>query len=288
MAVKEFSWKSAENVKIYAAEWPAENAKAVIGLIHGIGEHCRRYDHVGAFFQEHQIAMIGYDRQGYGRSEGRRGDVEKFSYYYDEVAKLMIECERRYPDRPVFLYGHSMGGNVLLNYIIRRRPNIVGAIISAPHIGLNFKPNPIVVGMGRVMRNIWPTFTQENQLDLSHLSRSPEVAPAYAADPLTHSKLSARTGIDILDAADHLNNWTGSFRIAILLTHGDEDAVTSFEATKAFAQRETGPDITFKPWPGLYHELHNEPEKQQFFDFLLSWLTPRIESAHSERKLKSV
>lgn len=288
MSVKEFSWKSAENVNIYAAEWPVDQPKAVIGLIHGIGEHCRRYDHLGAFFQKHQLAMVGYDRQGYGRSEGRRGDVEKFSYYFDEVAKLIIECERRYPDCPVFLYGHSMGGNVLLNYIIKRRPNIVGAIVSAPHIGLNFKPNPVVVGLGKVMRSIWPTFTQENQLDLKHLSRSPEIAPAYAADPYTHAKLSARTGIDILDSADYLNNWTGSFKISILLTHGDQDAITSYAATEAFLKRVTGPDITFKGWPGLYHELHNEPEKKEVFAYLLAWLEPRIAGAHTERKLKSV
>lgn len=110
MQPTEFNWTNDNGNKIYAIEWPVTAARAVIGLIHGVGEHCRRYDHVSKFFAKNGIAVVAYDRQGYGRSEGRRGHAAKYSEYIDEVAHLLIECERRYPDLPAFLYGHSMGG----------------------------------------------------------------------------------------------------------------------------------------------------------------------------------
>ena len=275
-APKEFSWKNPNGNKIYAVEWPAAKARAVIGISHGVGEHCRRYDHLAAWFQEQHIAVVGYDRQGFGRSDGPKGHTDQFSEYIDELARLVLACERRYPDTPLFLYGHSMGGHLVLRYLIKRHPNISGAIVSAPHIRLAFRPNPLLVGLGKVMRAIYPKFTQDNQLDISQLSRSPEIAPAYEADPYVHAKLSSKMGIDMLESSAALDRWKGALKIPTLLMHGTADGLTNPEATKAFAARNPQ-NVTYKAWEGGYHELHNEPEKEALFVFVHQWIKQHLE-----------
>ena len=273
--VREFNWTNGQGHRIYAVEWPVESARAVLGLIHGIGEHARRYDPVAAWFNARGIAVVGYDRQGFGRSEGRRGHADKYSDYVDEVAHLLVECERRYPDLPAFLYGHSMGGHLLLRYLTRRHPNVSGAVVSAPHIRLAFAPNRFLVGVGKLMRNVVPTLTQPNDLDLSTLSRTPGVGEAYAADPHTHNKVSARMGMDMLDSAAALDQYAGGVKVPVLIMHGTDDRITSAAGSQAFAERNPS-NVTYKAWPGLYHELHFEPEREEVLTFALSWLEERI------------
>lgn len=272
-----FSWTNPNGNNIYAVEWPTSKAKAVIGLIHGVGEHCRRYDHLAAWFQQHNIAVVGYDRQGFGRSDGPRGHTDRFSEYIDELARLVLACERRYPDTPLFLYGHSMGGHLLLRYLINRHPNISGAIVSAPHIRLAFTPSPLLIGIGKVLRAIYPRFTQESQLDTSQLSRSPEVAPAYEADPNVHTKLSSKMGIDMLESSAAIDRWKGVLEIPTLLMHGTADGLTNPEATKDFAARNPK-NVTFKSWEGWYHELHNEPEQVELYTYVLAWIEEHLET----------
>ena len=283
MQAIEFNWKNENGNKIYAVEWPVQNARAVMGLIHGVGEHCRRYDEMAAWYNRHGIAMVGYDRQGYGRSAGRKGYAANYREFIDEIARLLVECESRYPDLPVFLYGHSMGGHLLLRYLIRRHPNISAAVISAPHIRLSFTPNPLLVGLGKVMRRVYPTFSQDNQLDTALLSRNPAVKPAYDADPHVHHALTSQTGIDILENADELNRYADGLGVPALLMHGTADGITNHDGSEDFARRNPH-DLTFKSWPGLYHELHNEPEREEVFAYVLNWLEGRMAAVYREPK----
>lgn len=267
----EFSWTNANGNRIYAVAWPVTApVRAVMGLVHGIGEHCRRYDELAAWFGARGVAVLGYDRQGYGRSEGRKGYAADYREYVDEIARLTVECERRHPELPKVLYGHSMGGHLLLRYLIRRKPALAAAVVSAPHVRLSFRPNPILVGVGKLLRSVYPTFTQSNPLDTSQLSRSPGVEAAYLADPLTHDRITARTGMDILDNATALDAYADGLGVPTLLMHGDADGLTDYDASRAFAGRNEG--VAFKSWPGLYHELHQEPERAAVFAYVLDWL----------------
>lgn len=279
----EFNWTNDNGNTIYAVEWPVEGARAVLGLIHGIGEHCRRYDEMAAWYNAHGIAVVGYDRQGYGRSSGRKGYAEDYKEYVDEIARLLVTCEQRYPDLPVFLYGHSMGGQLLLRYLIRRHPRISGAIVSAPHIRLAFQPNALLVGLGKVLRNVYPTFTQSNQLDTNLLSRNPAVKPAYESDPFNHAKVTSRTGIDLLENAAELDAYAGGIKVPTLLMHGEADGLTSPDGTREFARRNLV-NVTLKLWPNLYHELHFEPEREQVFEYVLAWLEARMGDVHRSPK----
>ena len=274
--IEEFSWKNEQGLRIYAVDWRIEQPRAVVGLIHGLGEHCRRYDYVAEFLNEHGFAVVGYDRQGFGRSEGRKGYAPGYRNYLDGVAQLMVQCERRYPATPVFLYGHSMGGQLLLHYLIQRKPAIRGAIVSAPHIAEAFRPNPVIVALGKVMRKLRPTFTLSNQLEVEALSRDPAVVADYLADPFNHDRLSSQTGVDVLERAESLRNYSAGLSVPVLLIHGSADRITSYADSAAFAER-NGPSVTFKGYDGLYHELHHEPERELVLNDLLSWLEERLD-----------
>lgn len=272
---EEFEWRNEQGLRIYAVDWHVARPQAVIGLIHGLGEHCRRYDHVAEFFNERRVAMVGYDRQGFGRSEGRRGYAKRYRYYLDGVAELLVQTQRRYPGVPTFLYGQSMGGQLLLHYLIHRQPNIAGAIVTSPHIAEAFRPNPLVVGVGKIMRRLLPTFTLDNQLDVTRLSRDPAVVDRYRNDPLNHSRLSSQTGIDLLERARYLQHYSGGLPVPTLLLHGDADGITSFADSQAFAERNVG-NIDWRPLPGMYHELHNEPGAATTLLLIFDWMMGRL------------
>ncbi|NJB85338.1 alpha-beta hydrolase superfamily lysophospholipase [Lewinella marina] len=273
--MEEFSWKNEQGLQIYAVDWKTANPRAVVGIIHGLGEHCRRYDGLAAFLNARGIAVIGYDRQGFGRSEGRRGYTPDYRNYLDGVAQLRVQCEKRYPRAPVFLYGQSMGGQLLLHYLIHRKPAIRGAIVASPHIAEAFRPNPLVVAIGKLMRRLSPTFSLHNQLDPQDLSRDPAVVEDFRNDPHNHDRLSSQTGIDMLERAAFLQQYAGGLPVPTLLLHGTGDRVTSHAATADFARR--NPEhVTFHSFPGAYHELHHEPDREKFHFLVLGWLNRHI------------
>ncbi|WP_020534275.1 alpha/beta hydrolase [Lewinella cohaerens] len=271
----EFSWQTADGIKIYGIDWPCEKPLAVVGVIHGLGEHVHRYEHLVEYFHQHNIAVVGYDRRGHGRSGGKKGHTVSYKAFLDEIGQLAVEAEERYPNVPLFLYGHSMGGNLLLNYIIRRHPNIKGAIVTAPHIRLAFQPSAVMLTMGRVMKGVFPGFTQPNGLDVEQISRDKAEVEKYINDPYVHNKLTAITGMSMLEAAAVLDKYKGAFPVPLLLMHGGEDGITSPQGSEDFVGRITG-DVTFKKWEGLYHEIHNEPEKEEVMAMIVNWINEMV------------
>lgn len=266
-----FFWKTADGIQIYAYDWSCDPARAVIALVHGLGEHVHRYEHLAKWCNARQMALVGYDRRGHGQSGGKRGHTPRYGAWLDEVAQLLVEVELRYPDIPVFLYGHSMGGNLVLNYVLRRHPTISGVIATAPHIRLAFTPNPVTVALGKLMRRLAPGFTQPNGLETEALSRDRAVVEKYIEDPLVHDRLTAAAGIGLLEAARWLDTYRGNFPLPLLLMHGGADRITSPEGTKAFTER-VGGEVSLKIWDGFYHEIHNEPEHEQVLAWATDWL----------------
>jgi acylglycerol lipase len=270
------SWQSATGLKLHAQCWtPPTPVKAVIALVHGMGEHIGRYEHVAHFFNKNGIAVMAYDQQGHGKSEGARGHIVSAASLLDDVGLLLAEVQKRFPGKPVFLYGHSMGGNAVLNYALRNQPAVAGVIATSPWIQLAFKPQAIKVWAGRWVKRLVPSLSLSNDLDTLFLSHDPEVAKAYNADPLVHNKITAGGGVVLLDLALNLDKAVASLNAPLLITHGSDDHITSEPASRAFAMRAKG-DVAFREWPGQYHELHNELIKDVYLNFLYSWMTEKI------------
>lgn len=276
MQKRVFSWKTADGVVIKGCEWPASEARGVICLAHGLGEHIHRYEHMAQWFNAAGFSVVGYDRRGHGQSGGKRGHSPNLEFLMDEIARLLAEARAVYEELPVFLYGHSQGGGLVLSYALRRNPNISGVIASAPWIQLSFAPPAALVALGKMMRTLYPSLLQPNNLETRLLSRDERVVEAYEKDPLVHDRISAAVGIDMMKEGDWLLNQKGGFPVSLLVVHGASDGITSAEASEKFVEQLEG-DVTYKSWAGLYHELHNEPEKESLFQYVQEWLVARLE-----------
>jgi len=270
MKANEFSWLSTDQIKLYAKEWPVQPAKAVIALVHGMGEHCNRYNHFAAFYNKKGFAVVGYDHVGHGQSEGKRGNASSFEALLDGVSELLQHSQERYPDTPIFLYGHSMGGNIVLNYSQRRKLDVTGVIVTGPWIKLANEPPAMLIKVGRFV-NRFGGFTQGNGLDPKMISRDAAEVKKYIDDPLVHDRVGSKNGIALADAADWLYNKKGMVQIPTLVMHGGDDQITSPKGSKQFVSNMDG-DITYKEWTGMYHEIHNEKEQQTVFNYTLDWM----------------
>lgn len=260
-----------DKLPLFTRAWKVENPKAVIALIHGFGEHSGRYAHFADFFNKSGYSIYALDNRGHGKSEGKRGHTPKYETYLDDIEVFLDYVHAQNKNTEIYLYGHSMGGNLVLNYLLRRKPAVKGVIVTGPWIQLAFEPKPILVTMGKLMRSIVPTFTQSSGLQQEHISKDPKVVEAYKQDPLVHGNISAAASLGLLEAASFLNTYEGEVPAPLLIMHGDEDLLTSQPASEAFAKRLKG-KVTYKKWEGLYHEIHNEPQQLAVFNYTLGWL----------------
>lgn len=267
----EFTWKTPKNIPIFACDWrPLEPVKAVIVLVHGIGEHIGRYEHVAQMFTDNHYAVIGADLIGHGKSGGQRGHVDSYDDFLEIIDWMLLQAKDRYPGVPQFLYGHSLGCNLVLYYTEKREPQIAGVIATSPAMEVTKVP-PIKLAVGKLMYSIYPRFKMTNSLDVTGLSRDKTVVAAYQSDPQVHPFVSARLGLDLLGSAKLIRENLDKLKIPMLLMHGESDRLVNASATREFASHLDG-NTTYVEIPGGYHELHNEPNKQEVFQIWLEWI----------------
>jgi alpha-beta hydrolase superfamily lysophospholipase len=273
-----FRLKASDGMELFAQRWVPER-EPVVGVvcaIHGLGEHSGRYNHLADVLGQAGYVTMAIDLHGHGRSPGKRGHVSSYQRMLDDITLLLDDAQKWHPDIPLFLYGHSMGGGLVLNYALRRDAPLAGVIATGPALRLGFEPPPLQVALTKMMNAIWPAFTQTSGLDAQALSRDPKVIQRYQADPLVHDQISASLFNGIYQAGLWALEHADAFPTPLLLMHGNEDRLTSPDASREFANR-VGDGCTFKLWEGLYHEIHNEPEQDQVFAFLLGWLRHQVE-----------
>ena len=276
MEKAEWDWKSSDGLDMKAFSWlPPGAPRAVIALVHGWGDHAESHRRIAEVFQSAGYAMCGFDLRGHGKSGGKRGHIPSYEAVMEDIASFLVLVSERHPDLPVFLFGHSLGGNFALNFALRRKPAILGIIASSPWLKLAFQPSPFKLALARAMNGIFPSFTQENELDVSGLSHDPAINQSYSDDPLAHSMISARLYVSAHEAGLWAIAHAGELRLPAILLHGDVDPVTSFEASRDFA-RAAGDKLTFVPCPGLFHNIHDEPGNREAMATLLGWIAGRI------------
>lgn len=250
---------------------PPGEIKAAVVLIHGMGEHFGRYNHVVEFFNSIGYAVIGMDLRGHGNSQGKRGHISSYEQMMNDVDGLLEKAQGLFSGLPLIMYGHSLGGNIAANYVLRRQPEFKGLIVTAPYFKLAFEPPAWKVALSKIMAKILPAVTLPTELELAALSRDQSVVDAYENDPLVHDKISSAFFTSVHTAAPYPIEHAAELKTKTLAMHGLADRITSYQGTTAFAQNNPQM-IELKLWEGLYHEIHNEPEKQQVFNHIKTWL----------------
>ena len=271
MQTFEWIWKSRDGLEMAALGWQPETPKAVVVLVHGHGEHINRYHHVARAFVDAGYAMQAFDLRGHGRSGGQRGHIPGYESLMNDIADFIADAQKRYPMLPVFLYGHSMGGNQVINYVLRSPQGLKGVIATGPWLRLAFDPPAVQVMMAKLLNSIVPSFSLASGLSQTSLSRDPQVVSQYATDPLVHDKISVRLYTDIYSTGLTALEHAADLKIPMLLMHGSGDKITSSTASQEFAKK-AGALVTLRIWDGFYHEIHNEPEKAEVIQAMIDWM----------------
>lgn len=250
---------------------PDGTAKAVVVLVHGLGEHMGRYEHLGEHLAANGISLWGNDLKGHGQSQGTRGHAS----YKDLLQDLDALLQRvgQGESGPVFLYGHSMGGNVALNYMLEYPEiarNMQGLILSSPWLRLKMKTPFWALALSQVLNLFYPQFTRENGLDPSWLSKDPKLGEAYSSDPLVHRRISVGLFLTMHRRGGLALKEAGKLLLPTLVMHGSDDPITSFQASMELATKMQ--NAQWQPWPGTRHEPHNDLEKEEVMDFVADWI----------------
>ena len=257
---------------------PDDGTKAVVCLVHGLGEHSERYRHVAEAFNRAGYAVVAFDLRGHGRSPGRRGHAPNYAALMSDIAAFLNEAGARYPDLPRFLYGHSLGASLAIHYVLKHKPTLAGVIASAPLFRLALKPPAWKTSLLNLLHALHVNLSIASGLEQEALSRDFHEVRLYQNDPLVHDRITPALAVAMLHEGEWNLKHAANFPRPLLLMHGESDRITSVEASVEFAAR-IEHRCTLKIWDGLYHELHNEPEKEQVFAYVLEWMNQSIRDA---------
>ena len=269
--------KARGSSRLYQQSWtPGGDIRAGILLVHGLGEHSSRYTHVAEHLTGRGFAVHTLDHYGHGKSDGQPGFVERFSVFLDGVTALMHKVQSENPEQPLFLVGHSMGGLIAAALLLEQQAAFRACVLSGPAIKSDQAPPAIVIALIRLIAVLAPT-APLIQLDASGVSRDQDVVNAYMSDPLVHhGKLSARLLSEMSATMKSTLGRAGDIRIPIFLMHGDADQLTAPSGSVELHARVGSDDKTLKLYPGLFHEIFNEPEQDAVLAEMSDWLEAHL------------
>ncbi len=277
----ELSWKLSTGHSIHGMLWKnTGSVKGVVGFTHGMGGHVGLYNPFVECFLSNGFHVIGFDQIGHGKSDGKRGDAPSLTAMVENMRCLVKKADELYPDLPVILFAHSMGANILLNYLLSNpTKKVIGAIASSPWIKLVNVPSTLKLRIGRFVARFHPSLPQRTGLDRQAISRDRKYLSEYLVDNLSHSRITLRFyfaarlgGIRILKRANKLNT-------PLLLYHGTGDRITSHKASMSFAEKVKNKSLLrFELLDGVYHEPHNDYGKELVFEMIGDWLNKLTEN----------
>ena len=262
--------------RIFWQSWkPDGDVRALIVLVHGASEHSGRYGYVAEVLVADGYAVHALDHRGHGRSDGPRAVIDRLSSAVADVDQLVLEAREQHAGAPVYLLGHSMGGTVAVSYALRHQDRLAGLILSGPLAALAAAPAPLRV-IGRVLSVVAPSLPLV-AIDASLVSRDPEVVRDYESDPLNHhGKLPARTVAELTAAINGFPEAVGAITVPTLILYGTADRLCPPAGSTMLGERIGAGDKTVKSYPGLFHEILNEPERDEVLTDIRGWLAERL------------
>lgn len=275
MTTKELRLQSSNGGTLWGQVWePEGEARAVVVLVHGLGEHIQRYQHVAEKFNAKGIALLGFDQQGHGKTGGKRGVINSAEGLMEDISLTIKLAKERFPGLPVFIYGHSMGALEVLYYGLNGPERPAGILATSPALDVA-SMSKAQRGLVRLLKNILPDLAVDNGLPIDGLSQDAASNQAYRVDPLVHPKASVRLAAFMMQAAEDVMSKANEWNVPLYLAHGSKDPICPVAGSDQFAQR-LGSKVTYKRWDGFYHETHNEPEKDVVIAAMLDWVEGQL------------
>lgn len=273
----EGSFKTKSGANIHYQHWqPESDPRAILLIVHGLGEHFGRYMNVVNHFAPRGFAVYGLDHIGHGKSDGTRVYVEHFNDFIEPLKAYFDMIRGWQPGKPVFLVGHSMGGLIGSVYLLEHQDELKGAVLSAPAAKVSDNISPATITLGKVLSGILPK-TGILALDATAISKDPAVVSAYINDPLVYTgKVTARLAAEMLSAMQRVTAEAASIHLPILLLQGSADRLVDPGGAKMLYEKSSTPDKTLKLYEGLYHEVFNEPDREQVFKDMEAWLEAHL------------
>ncbi|WKZ35686.1 MAG: lysophospholipase [Anaerolineales bacterium] len=273
----ETNWKARDGVDIFTQVWEPTvlQPKAVACLVHGLGEHGSRYAHVAEAFLKAGFILFASDLRGHGRSGGARGHISSIEDFMQDIDVLLGQARTRYPDLPLFLYGHSLGGILVLHYGLIRRPNLKGVVATGSGLHTALENQPLKVIMAKVLGAVMPGVAIPSGLNPNSISRDEGVVQAYINDPLVHDRVSLGFGKIMLGVTKWTLEHAAEFPLPLLLLHGKGDVLAFPSGSTEFAEP-LKEKCTLVLWEDAYHELHNEPVQTDVFKTMTLWMDARL------------
>jgi len=270
-------FKNRENQSIYTQNWLPDNPpKAVLLIVHGLNEHSGRYDHFSNFFVIEGFAVYSMDLIGHGKSDGTRSYVKEFNNYLDDIILYLEKIKQLQPESPIFLIGHSMGGLISALILIDHPDQFAGAVLSGSIVQIPDDVSSLFITLGKFVSFILPKLGLL-KIDLSGLSRNPDVVQAYKDDPLVNSgKFTARVSAEMTKSFDRVAGEGSMIKDPVLILHGGSDRIVN-PACSHFLYALVSSEIKeIIIYDGFYHEIYNDPGHEQVYQNVSSWISNQL------------
>jgi len=275
---REMQLPGCQDATLFAQAWlPEREPRAVVIVSHGLAEHGGRYQSMATRLVGRGYAVYVIDHRSHGRSSGQRANIERFSYLVSDFGAFAGRAQRQHPDAAAFVLGHSMGGAVALACMLRNPGSLKGLVLSAPALAAGQAAPPLKTMAARLLSRYSPN-TGALTLPAAAISRDLAVVRAYETDPLVYrGAVPARTLVELLDAMQQFPDAAPKLRVPVLVQHGTADSLVPLAATRPVYERLGSPKLrTIRIYERLYHELYNEPEREQVFGDLEAWLESHL------------
>lgn len=273
---KEFKLDVSDGLKLQAYTWEPENketVKALVIIVHGIGEHANCYDEYARYFSFQGISVFSMDLRGHGRSPGKRGHTAPRANVLKDIDSLCEIARKTYPKKPLFIYGHSMGGNIGLSHRLYGGVRPRGYIITSPWITLYNRIPGIKILALRAASKIKPDFCIKNGIDSSGITS--DKSQVVHGDPLAHSYISLQTALDCYDLAKKILETSHEEHGELLLLHSTDDTICSIEGSRDFMKHARA-SCSFIEWEGSRHELQHDKDRETVREVIRDWIVDRI------------
>ncbi len=266
-----------QQVEIFSQRWlPGSTPRAGLLMSHGLAEHSSRYGEMATWLAGQGVACFGLDHPGHGRSSGVRVYVDQFLDFTATLRQYQEQLQQEYPDLPFFLYGHSMGGLIATHFLADYQDDFQAAILSATLARVPSNISGFTVFMGKTLSRLIPK-TPLVAIDSQGITSDPEANRIYDEDPLVHrGKTTARLAAELLKAMQGVPEAAHSIHLPVLVLHGESDPLVDPEYAPFLHDLLGSPDKTLKTYPGLFHEIHQEPSREEVFRDILNWIDTHL------------